>query len=48
MGQNFTRKKLEKCYKIYEQICEDPFISCYKIAQNSKMTLQTVTKYLQD
>jgi len=42
------RKKLEKCYLIYEQIFNDPKISIYALGKNTRMSRNTVFKYLKE
>ena len=40
--------KPESYYKIYEQIYENPWISLYDIAVNTKLSRNTVSKYLKE
>jgi len=46
MAQISAREKVEKYFKIYEQIYEDPFVARSKIAKNTGMAYNTVKRYL--
>jgi len=46
MAQKSAEKKLEKCYKIYEQIYDNPLISYSQTAQNTGMARNTVARHV--
>ena len=48
MGRKSQAQRRKEYYKIYEQIYEDPFMLVYEIAQNTGISRNTATKYLQE
>jgi hypothetical protein len=47
MGK-LQNKKMRNYFRIYEQIFDDPTISIYDIARNTKLARNTVSKYLRE
>ena len=48
MGSKSQAQKRKEYYKIYQQIYKDPFMLIYEIAQNTRLSRNTVTKYIQE
>jgi len=48
MGKISQDKRLESYYRIFEQIYENPVISIYDISQNTRLSRNTVAKYLEE
>lgn len=48
MCRSSAREKLEKYFKIYEQIYENPFVSALEIAENTGIARDTVVRYLDE
>ncbi|MGD2247742.1 MAG: hypothetical protein PVF58_05000 [Candidatus Methanofastidiosia archaeon] len=46
MGKITSKKRLQYCYKIYEQVYHENTMAIYEIAQNAGISRNTVTKYL--
>ncbi len=42
------RKSLQKYYRIYEQIYENPLIPSYQISKNTGISRNTISRYLTD
>ena len=48
MGKVTLEKKKLSYYKIYEQLFEDPWLPLYHIAQNTLLSRNTVSKYMEE
>ncbi len=48
MGKITRKRRIENYFKVFEQIYEDPFVSIYNISQNTRLSRNTVAKYLNE
>lgn len=48
MGRSSQDKKIKNFYKIFEQIYENPLLSIYNISVNTKISRNTVSKYVRE
>ncbi len=48
MGKITRKRRIENYFKVYEQVYEDPFLSIYNISQNTRLSRNTVAKYLNE
>ncbi|MBU7037828.1 MAG: helix-turn-helix domain-containing protein [Theionarchaea archaeon] len=48
MSETSFLNKLRRCYRIYEQVYQDPLIPLYEIARNTGLSRNTVSKYLHE
>ncbi len=48
MGKITRKRKIENYFKVFKQIHENPLLSIYDISQNTGLSRNTVTKYLNE